>query len=182
MARTPIGTADWGDDLNADLNGIEALAQAAYDLAIAGGGGGGAVSSVNSKTGTVVLNADDLSDGVSKKMFLATERTKLTGVATGATANSTDAFLLGRANHTGTQPQSSITNLTNDLAAKAPLAHSHGIADMPAGTIIAAKWTGSAWPARPTSRTDITVQWIGGSEGSPPTGGISGDVWIRSMV
>ena len=52
---------------------------------------------------------------------------------------------------------------------------------MPAGTIIAAKWTGSAWPTRPTSRTDVTVQWIGGSESNPPPG-ISGDVWLRSMV
>lgn len=33
MARTPIGTLDWGDDLNTDLDGIESLAQAAADAA-----------------------------------------------------------------------------------------------------------------------------------------------------
>ncbi len=47
--------------------------------------------------------------------FTNAERTKLTGIATGATQNSTDAFLLSRANHTGTQAQSTITNLTTDL-------------------------------------------------------------------
>lgn len=47
------------------------------------------------------------------------EKTKLAGVATGATANSPDVTLLARANHTGTQAQSTIVNLTTDLAAKA---------------------------------------------------------------
>lgn len=50
------------------------------------------------------------------------DKTKLDGIAAGATANSADATLLARANHTGTQAQSTITNLTTDLAAKAPLA------------------------------------------------------------
>lgn len=47
---------------------------------------------------------------------------KLAGVATGSTANSSDATLLDRANHTGTQAESTVTNLTSDLAAKASLA------------------------------------------------------------
>ena len=37
--------------------------------------------------------------------------TKLAGIATNATANSSDATLLSRANHTGTQPASTITGL-----------------------------------------------------------------------
>ena len=60
-------------------------------------------------TGT--QSADTLTDGTTNKAFLATERTKLTGVATGATANSSDATLLARANHTGTQASSTITGL-----------------------------------------------------------------------
>ncbi len=52
----------------------------------------------------------------------AADKTKLDGVATGATANSSDATLLARANHTGAQAQSTVTNLTADLALKAPLA------------------------------------------------------------
>jgi hypothetical protein len=46
--------------------------------------GGGGVTSVNGNTGVVVLDADDLADGATNVMMLATERTKLTGVATGA--------------------------------------------------------------------------------------------------
>lgn len=45
----------------------------------------------------------------------------LLNVADGATANDTDANLRNRANHTGSQAQSTITNLTTDLAAKAPI-------------------------------------------------------------
>lgn len=60
-------------------------------------------------TGT--QSADTLTDGTTNKAFLATERTKLSGIATGATANSTDATLLARANHTGTQAASTITGL-----------------------------------------------------------------------
>lgn len=39
------------------------------------------------------------------------DKTKLDGIATGATANSADVTLLARANHTGTQPASTITGL-----------------------------------------------------------------------
>lgn len=40
----------------------------------------------------------------------AADKTKLDGVATGATANQTDSFLLARANHTGTQVASTISD------------------------------------------------------------------------
>jgi hypothetical protein len=47
-----------------------------------------------------------------KSGFLAHyDKAKLDGVAIGATANSTDAHLLNRANHTGTQPHTTITGL-----------------------------------------------------------------------
>lgn len=69
------------------------------------------------------------------------DKTKLDGVATGATANSADATLLDRANHTGTQAQSTITNLTTDLAAKAPLANPTftGTVTLPDATVANAK-------------------------------------------
>ena len=44
------------------------------------------------------------------------DKTKLDGVATGATKNSTDAYLLNRANHTGTQATSTITGLDTTLS------------------------------------------------------------------
>jgi hypothetical protein len=52
-------------------------------------------------THTGTQSADTITDGTTNKAFLATERTKLTGIATSATANQTDAHLKDRANHTG---------------------------------------------------------------------------------
>jgi hypothetical protein len=62
------------------------------------------------------IGADQLIDGTTNKAFLATERTKLAGIATGATANSTDAVLLARANHTGTQSADTLTDGTTNKA------------------------------------------------------------------
>jgi len=53
-----------------------------------GGGGGGAVDSVNTQTGVVVLDADDIDDSsTTHKFTTAAEATKLAGIATGAIAN-----------------------------------------------------------------------------------------------
>jgi hypothetical protein len=60
-------------------------------IAAAGGGGGGAVDSVNGETGVVVLNQDEVLDGTTAKQYTQTEKTKLAGIATGATANQSDA-------------------------------------------------------------------------------------------
>ena len=44
----------------------------------------GAVDSVNGQTGVVVLDADDIADGTTNKAYTATEKTKLSGIASGA--------------------------------------------------------------------------------------------------
>lgn len=54
-------------------------------------GGGGAVESVNTKTGAVTLNQDEIPDGTTYKQYSATEKTKLAGIAPNATANQSDA-------------------------------------------------------------------------------------------
>jgi hypothetical protein len=56
------------------------------------------------------LNQDAVPDGTTNKAYTATDKTKLAGIATGATANSSDATLLNRANHTGTQLTTTISN------------------------------------------------------------------------
>lgn len=54
--------------------------------------------------------------------FKTADRTKLDGIATGATANSADAVLLSRANHTGTQTASTISDFPTAVAAVADVA------------------------------------------------------------
>lgn len=49
------------------------------------------------------------------QVFTPAEKTKLGGIATGATANATNAQLRDRDTHTGTQPISSVTNLQTSL-------------------------------------------------------------------
>ena len=59
----------------------------------------------------IIMSADKIPDGTSKVVMSAAERTKLAGIAAGATANQTDATLKARANHTGTQPMSTVSGL-----------------------------------------------------------------------
>lgn len=63
-----------------------------------------------SADGSVTTHSDVTSAG-SGAIITTAERTKLNGIATGATANQTDAHLLDRANHTGTQAAATITGL-----------------------------------------------------------------------
>jgi hypothetical protein len=57
-------------------------------------------------------------------------KTKLDGIASGATANSTDAALRDRATHTGSQAISTVTGLQTALDGKAASSHSHSISDV----------------------------------------------------
>jgi hypothetical protein len=64
---------------------------------------------VVSDTGTdATIPAGSTTDA---SLMLPADKTKLNGVASGATANSADAFLLDRENHTGTQAAATITGL-----------------------------------------------------------------------
>lgn len=58
------------------------------------------------------VSADKVLDGTTNKAYTAAEKTKLGGVAPGATVNSTDAQLRDRTTHTGTQPAATITGLS----------------------------------------------------------------------
>lgn len=72
------------------------------------------VNSVTQVAGDISLTQDNIPDGTTNKAYTATEQTKLAGIATGATANSSDATLLARANHTGTQSADTITDGTTN--------------------------------------------------------------------
>lgn len=80
-----------------------------------------AVESVNSKIGTVVLTQDDIGDGTTAKRYTATEKTKLSGIETGAQVNTvsptntvalTNKDLTGAGNTFPTLNQSTTGNAT----------------------------------------------------------------------
>lgn len=103
-----------------------------------GDGGGGAtnLSATAFPTNVVIESSTGdaatipAADGTNAGLMLPAEKTKLSGVASGATANSSDATLLNRANHTGTQAISTIVNLQTALDGKASSSHTHSIADV----------------------------------------------------
>lgn len=72
----------------------------------------GFVSDISGKVDKIV------GKGLSTEDYTSAEKTKLAGVATGATANATDAGLRDRATHTGAQAISTITGLSSAIAAK----------------------------------------------------------------
>jgi hypothetical protein len=103
----PVGPAAVSaDDGNIAILGSDDL------IFVPESGGGGAVDSVAGRTGDVVLTADDMTDGTTNHVFTAADDTKLAGIATAATANDTDANLKARANHTGTQTASTISDFS----------------------------------------------------------------------
>lgn len=83
--------------------------------------GGGAVSSVNTQTGDVVLDQDDILDGTTYKQYSLTEKNKLAGIAAGAEVNvnadwnatSGDAQILNKPSLATVATSGSYTDLTN---------------------------------------------------------------------
>lgn len=83
---------------------------------------------VTSDTGTdATLPA---ADGTNAGLMLPAQVTKLAGVATGATVNSSDVTLLARANHTGTQTAATISDFA--AAADARVTANASVAKIPA--------------------------------------------------
>jgi hypothetical protein len=176
IARTNLGlgTAATQASTAFDAAGAAATAQAAAVAAAATDAttkaNSAQAAAVQRANHTGTQSADTLTDGTTNKAFLATERTKLTGIATGATANSSDATLLARANHTGTQAATTITGLATvattgaytDLTAK-PTIPTVGAAGAGAGVALS-----STDASVTNSRTPTAHASSHGSSGSDP--------------
>lgn len=63
-----------------------------------------------------VTDLTDVTNAGSGAIITSTERSKLAGIETGATANQTDAYLLSRSNHTGTQTASTISDFDTEVS------------------------------------------------------------------
>lgn len=87
--------------------------------------------------GYQLLHNTSALDSATRLAMSSAERSKLAGVATGATANDTDANLKARANHTGTQAASTITGL-------ASVATTGSASDLSSGTMPTARLPGLA--------------------------------------
>jgi len=110
---------------------------------------------VISDTGTdAELAAADASNA---GVMTAAQFTKMAGIATGATANSDDATLLARANHTGSQTISTVTGLQAALDGKAATSHTHSGADITSGTIATARLNSSEGGAGAADANKVAI-------------------------
>jgi len=111
------GTPSANDDLTtvAWVNAAMAGAGAGTVTSIAVSVPAGLVVSGSPVTtsGTISITYDTGYQG-----YTSAEATKLSGIASGATANQSDAYLLSRGNHTGTQAISTVSGLQTALDAK----------------------------------------------------------------
>ena len=90
-------------------------------------------------------------------------------ISSSATANSTDAALRDRTTHTGVQAQSTVTNLTTDLAARSLKTATPGVRVKSGSTDSGA---GPGWPVRPTGYPVVIAIGVDPS----PTDSVAGDV------
>lgn len=80
--------------------------------------------------------------------FTTAQETKLSGIASGATANATDAQLRDRSTHTGTQTAATISDFSTAADARIAAASVNALSDVTVtspsvGQVL--KWNGSAW-------------------------------------
>lgn len=71
---------------------------------------------LNRSNHTGTQTADTITNGTANKVFTDYEKTKLSNIQNGATANSSDATLKARASHTGTQSADTITDGSTNKA------------------------------------------------------------------
>lgn len=91
----------------------------AYLLSRANHTGAQPISTVSGLQSSLDSKVDKVAGkGLSTEDFTTAEKTKLSGVATGATKNQTDAYLLNRTNHTGSQAISTVSGLQTALDSK----------------------------------------------------------------
>ncbi len=137
-----------------------------------------------------------IGDATASKKGIVQLSGALGGTASAPTIASAAISSTELTNDSVTEPKLAITNspstnqvLTWNGTAMAWTTASAGavtIADLPAGSTITVAKSGGTWPARPTARTDIIVQWKGADPSpsivSSGTGGMMDNVDIRFVT
>lgn len=150
---TVSGNLAWRPATTTDLS----TSQSSSNVTVVNSSGADAVIGAATTTQAGVLTSND--------------KTKLDGVATGATANQADSYLLDRANHTGTQTIATVANLQSSLDAKlddAQLGTANGVASLDG----AGKVPASQLP----SYVDDVLEFI--SQAAFPATGSSGIIYV----
>lgn len=117
-----------GTHTNASMEYDDAAGTISF-TASGGGGGGLTAEDVQDIVGALIVPGTGLSVtyndagnsltiGLAGESYTTAEKTKLAGIAAGATANATDAALRDRTSHTGTQAISTVSGLQTALDAK----------------------------------------------------------------
>jgi hypothetical protein len=127
---------------------------------------------------SAAISADKIADGSVNHVFTVADDTKLAGIATGATANSTDAALRDRTTHTGITPVAGLGSGTpaankyvdGATGAWTTLPTSSNVSNMISVAFDAA--------SRPTVPTGYQLFIIGGT--TPPTWYQAGDIQLAS--
>ena len=155
VARLPVGATN-GHVLTVDSAEAGGMKWAAASGGVTSVTGTAPIVSSGGTTPAISINAATTSAAGSMS---SADKTKLDGIATGATANSSDATLLARANHTGTQAAGTITGL-------AAIATSGSASDLGSGTVPIAQI--------PTGSTSTTVALGNHTHGNLTSGGAIG--------
>lgn len=122
--------------------------------------------------------------GLSTEDYSTTEKAKLAGVAPGATQNSSDAALIARGNHTGTQAISTVVGLQGALDGKAPLTGAGTSGTWPisvsgnAATATSANAATAAWSSATVAATAADTNYS--AVVRSPVGG-SGDASVAAL-
>lgn len=148
-ATAVLSTEQVQDLVGAMFGGAHTNATVSYDdatgaitISAVGGGGGGltqeqtediVASLIDAGAGVAAIYDDatsSLTISLTGESFTTAEQAKLSGIATGATVNATDAALRDRETHTGAQAIGTVTGLQAALDGKAASGHTHAWADV----------------------------------------------------